>query len=222
MSGPLTIGYAGTLMAHSPGTGGGGFIKKVKQWLWTYKPENLNHTTRSGYYLFKGLEQLKKEHNLNGEDIQVQIWGNIDPGNQRQAEAMGVADMVNISGFCSRQETIDRLSKCDVLFLPLESGKDGQQPLFIPGKIYEYLMVGKPIFALAGPSDCRDILEGSGLGITADPFNTNEVAKKLYDLVQKKAELTSLFNANESFVKQYDFRNIAKKLSAIFDEVQGV
>ena len=149
MTKPLRIGYAGTLMGFDPATDvlleGG-----LKSWFWTFKPNNLNFQTRSGYYLFKGIETLSKRRKLTADDLQIELWGNIESKNETQVSEMGLTDLVNISGFCSREETKAKLLDCDLLYLPLESEKDGQKPLFIPGKLYEYLQLRKPILALAG------------------------------------------------------------------------
>lgn len=219
MTKPLRIGYAGTLMSYDPNQGGGGGMSALKQWFWTYKPDNLNFSTRSGYFLFKGLEALKKRRELTGDDIQIEFWGDIYPDNAKQAKAMGLDDIVKISGFCSKAETQAKLAACDVLFLPLESEKDGQRPLFIPGKLYDYLKLRKPILALAGPSDCLTIIENSGLGATAPAHDAEKIADVLQKMIEQKDEIAEHFKPNDEYIEGFNMERLTKKLSSIFDEL---
>ena len=218
MAEPLKIAYAGSLNSHFPGKKPGFVFRGLKTWFWTYQPDNIYSHTRSGYFLFKGLQLLKKQYGRSGEDLQVHLWGNIDEGNRQQVDAFGISDMVTISGFCSQKETKQRYSGSDVLFLPLESGKNGQRPLFIPGKLYEYLQTGKPILSLGTPSDCFEIIKKSGLGVLSDN-RPEQIAERLDSLIISRDQLTRKYQPDHQFIKQYDFRKITKKLSEIFDEV---
>lgn len=218
MSQPLTIGYAGTLMSFDLNTPVGG-NHPLKQWFWGYKPDNINFTTRSGYYIFKGIQRCKEKYGLTGSQLQLDLWGNIDPGNQQQVEEFGIQDMVQISGHRSKEETLNRMNECDVLLLPLESEKNGQKPLFIPGKLYDYLLLEKPILALCGESDCLDILTKSGLGAVASPYDEDAIADLLHDLCQHQGELRQKYPPNQEYIDTFDVRHLTGQLAQIFNQV---
>ena len=93
--------------------------------------------------------------------MQLRLWGNVDSRNGLQAKKLGISDMVKIEGYKQKEESLALLRSCDLLFLPLESETKAGKPLFIPGKLFEYLKIGKPVLALGGQSDCIDILKKS-------------------------------------------------------------
>ncbi len=215
---PLRIGYAGSLKAHDPQATIKRGLGKWAQWFWTYRIDNIKPETRSGYFLFKGIEVFQTKYPDLATQLLIHMWGMIDPKNQQQAVEMGLADSVKIEGYKSKAETVSILATCDVLFLPLESGKDGQKPLFIPGKLYEYLKLGKPILALADESDCVDILRKSGLGLICSPYDAEGIADTLAELVKNRAALPAQYSADTAYIDEnFNFKNITRKLSQIFD-----
>jgi glycosyltransferase involved in cell wall biosynthesis len=216
----LVISYAGSLKCHNPVLKNNSFKKNfLKKYFWTYSPDNISPETRSGYYLFKVIQEMKKANPKISVTLLVQFWGLIDDGNQAQVDEMDIGDVVKISGFRSKIETVKSLGESDVLFLPLESGKDRQRPLFIPGKLYEYLSLDKPILSLAGSSDCLDILEKSGLGLSLSPTNTKEIAEKINWLIENKLNLSEIFVGDKDYISRFDFNEITHKLAKTFDEV---
>lgn len=219
-NGKLVIAYAGSLNAHTPGqeleTGFG----KFKRLLWDYRVRNIQQYTRSGYFLFQGLKRLNERNPEIAQRIEIQMWGMIKPENQRQATAMGIGEMVKIEGYYPKEASYDRLKKADLLFLPLETPKADQAPLFIPGKLYEYLHFGKPILALGTESDCVNILQRSRMAILCNPFNPDEVADKLAYLVAHKQQLPTLFQPDLEYIEtNFSFRHLTQRLSDVFEEV---
>jgi len=214
----LKIGYAGSLAAFDPGKPG----KKrsfFKDWFWTYQVDNVDFSTRSGYYLFKALSEGIKSNTISPGSIEIDLWGSIHEDNGAQVKSMGLNDCVNISGYQSKEQSVKRLETCDVLFLPLECGKDGSETLFIPGKLFEYLKLGKPVLCLTNGGDCADILLRSGLGILVSPYDTKAVANKLSELVKMKENDALRFNADTAYINQFSFEEITRKMAGEFNRL---
>ena len=210
----LRIGYAGSLKAHRPGQEQAGRWHWLTDWFWTYRNRNLHHHTRSGHYLLKGLAACRQRHPEIAAQIRLEWWGLIDADNARQAEEMGIAELVQIEGYLPRAASRAKLDACDVLFLPLETADD---PLFIPGKLYDYLQLGKPVLVLGPESDCTRILDRAGCGWRIDPEDTEAVAEALREMVEFRAELPRRFTTDMDYVEShFHFRNLAKKLDGIF------
>ena len=64
----------------------------------------------------------------------------------------------------------------DGLLLFNPSTSDDSPSFIIPGKLFEYLAAGPPIFAMCGPGDCADIVRASGAGIWTHDRNPEEMA----------------------------------------------
>ena len=213
----LKIGYAGTLISYHPGPKPNALWRWVKDWIWTYRFPDIAFETRSGYFLFKGIQRFKEKYPELAGRLEVKLWGLIDPGNNAQVKSMGISDIVSIEGFFNKPESAARILASDVLFLPLETGED---PLFIPGKIFDYLKQGKPVFILGNQSDCTDILIRSGLGFMVDPYNADSIADALQDLVLHRDELPNRHKVDWAYLEEnFHFKNLAAQLGKVFEEL---
>ena len=214
---PITIAYAGNLKGYQPPENKS-FFSFIKEWIWTYSVKNIDSSTRTGYFLFKAIKILKEENEINNSDVHIHLWGNIEKNNQQIVDQLRINEFVTISGYKSKQETIELLKSADILFLPLEQRKKEQKPLFIPGKLFEYLSFGKPILALAEDSDCSEILIQSGLGIITSPNNPEKIALTLKSIINKDIDLDH-YTPNISFIKNFSFQEKTKQLANIFNNV---
>ncbi|MCU0435169.1 MAG: glycosyltransferase [Bacteroidia bacterium] len=213
----LVIAYAGSLAYFDPAQQAPkGLLSRL---FGTYQVDNLDISTRSAYYLFAGLQQLIANHPEYATRIKLHFWGAIDKRTAAQAAKMGVQPCVQIESYKAKADSLRTLQQADVLFLPLETEKNGQRPLFIPGKLYEYLATGKPVLAVAGSSDCTDILRKAGTGIIVNPFDSAAIAAALKELCDNKARLGEIYRVNEEVVKEYSFDVIAGKMVGVFETV---
>ena len=216
----IHIGYAGSLASFFPSSGKTSlrsFLRKSQE---GFKYDNLNSDTRSGYYLFRGIQRFKQKYPQQSVKLSVELWGSIHDGNRQQVLELGIGDLVSIEGYFSKSDSVDKLKNCDILFLPLETAKNGQKPLMIPGKLFELLSIGKPIFALVEDSDCRDILIESGLGIICSPFQEDEIANRLFEIFNDIEAIKEKHQPNKTYIEKFNFKNLTKELSSIFDKVQ--
>lgn len=213
---PIIIAYAGSLAWFTPRERSGSSF--IKSWLWTYNHLASDPSTRSPFYLFNALQLLKRKYGIGPGKIQIHLWGSIHPEISRQADKLGIGDLVKIDVYIPKMKSYDKLLQSDILFLPLESKTAESMPLFIPGKLFEYLKTGKPILALAGESDCTDILKRSGLGIIIEPDNPEKIAKTLASFVAGHS-LLKQYKPDVDFINNFSFKNITGKLAGIFDEL---
>ncbi|MFN0202339.1 MAG: glycosyltransferase [Bacteroidia bacterium] len=220
---PIIVAYGGTLDAYSDTLApSNSFLaplwKFLKQWLWTYRRDTVDSSTRTGYYLFKAVKYLKDHYKITSDDLQLNFWGLIREGNKVLAEEWEITDIVKFGGYCSKQESLAKLAEADIMFLPLERGTNGQQTLFIPGKLYEYLNLGKPILALAEPSDCQEIIIKSGLGIVITPNDEKLIGENLLNIIRDRNILTQ-YKPNKTYIEEFNSKLLVGKLARIFDEL---
>lgn len=215
---PLIIAYSGSLDAYRSKSGNG-LLNNIMQWFWTYKHDTVDSTTRTAYYLIKAVKVLKDDYQIRPSDIQIKLWGKIDPLNRVHAVEHGVEDYFSFASYLPKQESLKLLEEADLLFLPLErSNIKGKETLFIPGKLFEYLRTGKPILAPCDASDCRRILERSGIGVCTEPTGYKEIAGILSGIL-KKRETLSLYIPDKAYIETFSFRNKTGELAAILDKL---
>ncbi len=212
----IVIAYSGSLDAFQP-VKKGGFFNEIKKWFWTYKHDTVDASTRSAYYLIRAIEILKNNYGISSNLLSIQLWGNINPINLKQARDAGVDDFFKIEGYKEKSKSLQDLQKADMLFLPLEMSNTPEfGTLFIPGKLFEYIHAKKPILALCEASDCRDILEQSGMAIIIEPNQPDKIAVKLLEIIQNPSLLQS-FVPNLPYIETFNFKNKAEELSKVFD-----
>jgi hypothetical protein len=69
-----------------------------------------------------------------------------------------------------------------VLYLPTVTRTDGASVSNVPAKTYEYLGSGRPIAAMAGPGDVRELLSGRERVALLDPRDAEGLAAHLATL----------------------------------------
>ena len=215
---PFTLAYGGSLDSYEPKKHSA-FKDSVIQWFWTFRNKTIDSSTRSGYFFIKAVSILQSKYGITPADLQVQWWGLIDPKNIHQVNALGLSAFFKIDGYLSKSASLEKLSAADCMFLPLErSASQEHGPLFIPGKLFDYLKAGKPILALCGESDCKTIITKSGLGIFAKPDDPEDIASAILPYI-KNPELLKTIKPDEEYIKSHSFEQKTRELAAIIQEL---
>src|SRR5690554_4489037 len=217
--GVIKIAYGGTLgyPLHPPKSF---WSKKVRPWLWTYNNLSINDpSTRSADILIKAIKTLDSANSINPEKLKVHLWGKIHKRHVEYIKHCNLSQYFTIEGFKTKEETLNALKNANILFLPLETGIGQNQPLFIPGKLFEYLSFQKPILLLADKSsDSAKILEKSGLGLICNPNDVTLLTNLLFKIINHKLGLTQL-TPNIDYIQAQKFDVKTKALAQVFDSL---
>lgn len=221
---PLRIAYAGTLAGYSKQQlekewTKDSFWKRLRYDLLAYQVESIDKTTRSGIYLLYGVMKCCKRYGYVPQDFYLDFFGSIDKQHSQLALELGIGKALHIGGYVPKAKAIRKMQSADLLFLPLESSRNGQEPYFIPGKIYEYMALAKPILLLAEPSDARTIAERSGLAIACDPRDPDKIAETLHRLQQMKRQNKLVCQPNWSFIEKFSSASLTNRLEQVFESV---
>ncbi|HSP87182.1 MAG TPA: hypothetical protein VLN45_03560, partial [Ignavibacteriaceae bacterium] len=83
----------------------------------------------------------------------------------------------------------------------------------VPGKLFEYLRVGKPIIAFGNDNEeVKNIITETNAGMI---FKYNESGKEFF-------EKAGLFKTDQIIVKKYDRKFIAEKFGEILNKIKKV
>lgn len=136
---------------------------------------------------------------------------------QQQIDQLGIADMVTLAPPIGNREALQEQSSADALLLFQGSHFDRQ----IPAKLYEYLRVGKPIFALAGrDGDTAALLrEVDGSSVVAID-NADEIGQGLARLVDSLANGKAQTGGRPG-VEKWSRRHRTVELAQLLDQVTG-
>jgi glycosyltransferase involved in cell wall biosynthesis len=121
-------------------------------------------------------------------------------------------------GYVPHADSLQYLAESNVLFF-CQVPDYGSASVQLPGKLFEYLYMRKPILALTVPGVTTDLLEQAGLGIVCDPSDTSGIKQALHLLHSQWRQGRSQLTPNEAFLRTFERVRLTERLAAIFDAV---
>ncbi|MEZ4441915.1 MAG: glycosyltransferase [Polyangiaceae bacterium] len=160
--------------------------------------------------LLRALARLTSEERAA---ISVEVMGRVAAADLRLAAALGVADRLRVAPAIPYAEGLARLAAADRLLLL----GYGDETLYLPAKLYDYLLVGVPILALAPPSELAARVVAAG-GEVAAPGDIEAIVDLLRVALAKK-------RAGDRPIREPSPRDSAEvgaaALAALLDRVVG-
>lgn len=113
--------------------------------------------------LWKVLRDLSKENNTFRSMLQINLIGSVSQEVLFSLESFGLTEFLNLKGYVSHSAAISYQRSSQVLLL-VEIDSEATRCI-IPGKLFEYLVSGRPILAI-GPenSDVETIISETNTG----------------------------------------------------------
>ena len=149
------------------------------------------------------------------ERLRVTFVGRLNAHNLAIAEARRpeFAGVVEFLGFQPRSDAIEMERSADAGLI-LIAGDPGRDAV-VPAKLYEYIGLDLPVFAVAPPGETRAMLKELDWGLGIDP-----IPERIADGLKS---LPGLARPNRSADPdgRYDRRALTERLAAILDEVVG-
>ncbi|KAF0150788.1 MAG: glycosyl transferase group 1 [Ignavibacteria bacterium] len=166
--------------------------------------------------LWKALSILTNENNGFAEDLEIELAGFIGHSILDEMESRGLKKNLVLFNHLTREETLERMHRSQVLLLILNDMPNVNGRL--PGKLFEYLASRRPTLVI-GPeeSDASKIVNSVNAGCTCnfnDLAKTIETVRELYQKF-KEGKLT----ANQTDISQYSNRNLTKQLAGYLDQI---
>lgn len=165
---------------------------------------------------FMALARLKRAGKAGPELFRVILRASGSEARyQQQIDQLGIADIVMLAPPIGNREALQEQSSADALLLFQGSHFDRQ----IPAKLYEYLRVGKPIFALAGKSGdtaalLREVDRAAVVAIDDADEIEQGLAQLIDSLVSEKAQI-----GGRPGVERWSRRQRTVELAQLLDQV---
>ena len=183
----------------------------------------LTHIGIMGYdrnptVLFGAMAKLKEELPGFSELFELRLFGQVDYRVREAMEAAGVLDLVNFAGNVPRAEALQQILDSHLLLLLLNQQENARGR--IPGKLFEYLAVRRPILNF-GPtdSDAAAIIAEGPSGKTF-PYTTSVdiLARTLVQYFEERSKAGRAQLATES-IQPYRHPELVRKLATWLDEI---
>ena len=162
------------------------------------------------------LNEICKENKEFAEDLLVTMIGDFDNSIQSDQNIISLKSSVQFLGYLDEVKLKDKLKKAQVLLLSSVNLRGVNN--IIPGKLFLYLSVKRPILSFSSlNSDVEDIINETKSGRVFEYSNKIDLKNYILELYnQFKQKDNSLNTIN---IDQYHYKNLSKKLSDVIQKV---
>ena len=164
----------------------------------------------------QAVKELIAENALARTSLRVNFVGTKRGKYDAYIQEHGLGTHINYIGYVPHSESVQYLADSDALFL-CQIPEYESAGVKLPGKLFEYLYLRKPVLALTMPGVTTGILEHSGLGVIAHPNAVTEIKQALTQLLQHWQKPAGHFAPNDAFIAEFDRTRLAERLAQVFD-----
>ena len=178
---------------------------------------NLYKGKRDPEPLFKALNELINNNNINAKLISVEFYGSNEDWLLNDVNKYHLENVVKICGVLPRNEVLKKQKESQVLLLltwnnPKEKG-------VIPGKIFEYLAAKRPILSIGNSNGLvRKLIESTNTGVV--PSNVEEIKSSIlmfYNEFTSSGKVKYTGISHE--INKYSQVSMAEKFSYVLNQI---
>ena len=167
--------------------------------------------------LLRAVATLRDRHVIDAATFRLNLVGSAEPQFEldRLIEQQGLAGLVTLVPRVPHAESLAFLARSHVLVIIQPDTE-----LQVPGKLFEYLYLRKPVLALTGEGATADIVRRYELGVVADPADVDSIAASLEQAYREfKAGRVPGVGRVDSALRVFHGRVLARQLADAFEEV---
>ncbi|HEX8561395.1 MAG TPA: glycosyltransferase family 4 protein [Flavobacterium sp.] len=170
---------------------------------------------RNPRFLWQALSEIIKENDDFKTDFELKLIGNVSRNVLDALNTYGLSDHVLNLGYVSHSEAIVQQRSSQLLLL-IEINSAATKSI-IPGKLFEYMVSGRPIIGI-GPtgSDFADILIETNTGVFIDYAEKEKLKASILRFYQ--AYKTGSLKASGVGLQKYSRENLTKHLATLLTQ----
>ena len=170
---------------------------------------------RDPSYLFEAIRQLEDDNKLDSSKISIEFYGD-STGLEEIAKRYGLLDILHIGGKIAHEEVLKKQLNSDVLLLI--SWDNEKEKMFIPGKIYEYFALKKPVLSIGyKEGSLKDLIDETKVGYHVSSLESTKEA--LLDIYNEFTEKGTVELRSDINIEDYSMENMAKKFADLLNEL---
>lgn len=174
---------------------------------------------RRGYAFAEALGRIHRADPAAVSHVRVRILGGVEPSIRQRYDQIlseyGIAHLYDFAGDVSYAEAMNAQVNCDYLLLIVDTGETSDG--VIPGKLFEYVSVRRPIFALCDPGATQQIIERARLGRAVPAESAEACEAMLREWLKKPVPET--VDSDDAYLAQFDRKAITARFARLLDEV---
>ena len=175
--------------------------------------------TRNATKLWEVLGELIKDENLSDFSnlLKIRLIGQVDNSVLLSIKENDLENHVEKIPYIPHEKVIAEQCSSQVLLLFVTNSPKVKGML--PGKVFEYMASGRPIFAIgATDGDTAIILDKTKSGFVVDYEDKDGMKKAILDLFEKYKE-NQLVTVNNESIEKYSRRALAKEYVNLIEEI---
>lgn len=164
------------------------------------------------------LQAISESVNIEPElkhNLKIWLIGYIKTEYENEINKMNLSSIVKCFGMLPHDQCVEKLFASSVFLLIPSKGIDTA----IPGKVYEYMYIGKPILCLAEDGAAKDFISSNKLGIVKHQDDVEGIRNAILDFYSKYKSGQLEIPQNEELKKRYSRRNLTLSLCQILDHI---
>jgi glycosyltransferase involved in cell wall biosynthesis len=181
---------------------------------WTfYTPRREDWLYRSPYFFLRGLRRFADQHPALAERLRVTFAGVSPDWLPDMLRDTGTESLVELLGWVNHHDAAALARTADALLLT-SAKVIGGRDYSVAGKLFEYVGARRPVLGVLTDGAMRDLLTASGLGVLADPDDTDAVASAIANIVLADRP-SALVRPNQRFIASCDRRETGRKMAGV-------
>jgi hypothetical protein len=166
--------------------------------------------------LWQALRLFLQAHPEMRDRIELHFVGKVDGA--VFFDTTDLSDLIRLPGYVSHKDALTMMRNADLLLLPLNQIDSANTKGRIPGKLFEYIAMEKPILMLGDiSSDAGKIIAGLHGSWCVDNQDADAILKILEDLVIRQSHNGTEMAADAS---HYQRRTLTSVLASLLDKTK--
>lgn len=160
----------------------------------------------------KALDLLKGRGVLGPDDVHLRFVGRFGDEVHAMLDASAFAPCIERIGYVTHQQSVGFLMQSEASLLIVDDAKESAE--IVPGKVYEYLGVGRPVIAVAPRGSAIDrLLRQTEAGHSAPAEEIEELASIIESYFVRWQRGEQILTPNTAEVLKYERRTAAHQLA---------
>ncbi len=166
----------------------------------------------------KAVERLVERGEVDPSRIRLRFIGRFGEDVMEMFRASRVAEAIEVVGYMEHRMSIAQLLLSDALLLVVDECDESDE--VVPGKIYEYIGVGRPVIAVAPEkSAIADLIVETRSGYVAHQSNLPGIARAFLTLYRDHLAGTRTLEPDRAAIDRYERRTTTGELAALMDRI---
>lgn len=167
------------------------------------------------------LEYLADAGRLEPKDVHLRFVGRFGDEVHAMMDASRFASSIERIGYVPHEESVGYVMQSEASLLIVDDAKESAE--IVPGKVYEYLGVGRPVIALAPRgSAIEDLIVQTRAGGCAPQSDVSAIAEIIGTFLDRWKQGMQISEPDASLIATYERRNAAKQLAEKLNQLTSL